>query len=93
METPEHASREAIAATIGRRIRARQYDLKMQQRTLAIGVGISNGLLGRRIRGEINWSPDELARAAIMLDTSVAYLIGETNEADKRPNRAGETGV
>ena len=53
---------------------------KMTKKNFAIGLGLSVPTGSKKLNGHIDWSASELRRAAQVLDTSVAYLVGEVDD-------------
>ena len=62
----------------GRRVHMLMWDAKVSQRQLAPRLGMTQAALSKKVRGERGWSIDELLTVAAALKTTVAYLVGET---------------
>lgn len=65
------------------RLRARRRALKLTQKQLAEMVGVSPGAIGMYETGQRSPDLEMVRRLAVALDTSMSYLIGETD--DPRP--------
>jgi len=78
-----------IDAEIGRRVHLAIWDLKMSQADFSARVGMSPSSVAKRLRGYLPWSASHLVRAAEVLGTSVAFLVGEDTAAERPPSRAG----
>ena len=55
-----------------------------KQGEVAAAMGISSGSLGLKLKGQRGWALAEIKAIAHVLNTTVAYLAGETE--DPRPN-------
>lgn len=71
------ASRD-IDADLGRRAHMLMWDAKRTQASVAAQMGIGSDSLGRKLKGERGWALAEIASLASALNTSIAYLAGET---------------
>lgn len=60
------------------------WDRRMKQADLAEALGLQQSALSKRLRGERGWSVSELLTVARRLDTSIAYLAGETDDEPSR---------
>ena len=60
------------------------------QGAIAEAIGIESTALGKKLRGKNGWAIQELIDLAAVLDTSVAYLVGESPD-DSRP--VGPAGI
>lgn len=63
---------------------------KAKRGDLARLLSLANPAITRRMSGEIDWRVQELRTVARYLDTSVGYLLGETDD-DGRPVRSLES--
>ncbi len=54
------------------------WDNRIKQAELAAAMGIGSDSLGRKLKGERGWALAEIIDVARALDTTVAYLAGET---------------
>jgi transcriptional regulator with XRE-family HTH domain len=77
---------ESLGFAIGRRVHMLMWERRMTQSALAAKIGLDQPGVGRRLRGETGWSTDELAATAHELDTTVAYLFGEVDDAQWAPS-------
>jgi transcriptional regulator with XRE-family HTH domain len=59
---------------------------RITQTALAEQMGVSQSVLSKKIRGSVTWSVSELISAAYHLGTSVAFLVGEIQEAGPTPD-------
>lgn len=88
MSTAHSSHAETWDVRIGRRVHHLMWDAHVTQTELARKVGLSQSTLGKKIRGELGWSPGLLVAIARALDTTVAYLFSET-EDPRPPQRPG----
>ncbi|MFS0853032.1 helix-turn-helix domain-containing protein [Microbacterium sp. 179-I 3D4 NHS] len=70
-----------LDAEIGRRVHQALWDQRMTQAVFAAQVGMSQSSVAKRLRGYHGWGAAHLIRAAEALHTSVAYLVGETDDS------------
>ena len=68
--------------TFGRRVTERRKELRLSQGELAKRLGTSTSVIGRYERTEMTPSVEVAARLADELQTTVGYLLGETEQAD-----------
>ena len=78
-----------IDAEIGRRAHLLMWDGKRKQREVAALMGITADGLGRKLKGERGWAMSEVVAIAGVLNTTVAYLVGESDS----PNPVGPAGI
>lgn len=76
----EESANESMDAYVGRRVFHLMWDRKMTQTTIATALGVQQPALSKKLRGERGWGIDELVTVASELSTTVAYLVGETDE-------------
>lgn len=62
------------------------WDAKRKQGEVARQMGIGSDSLGRKLKGERGWAIAELVALAEVLDTSVAYLVGEAEIPHPNPD-------
>lgn len=74
---------ESADAAVGRRVHMLMWDRQVKQAELAMQLGIQQSALSKKLRGHRPWSLDELLTAARWLDTTAAYLIGESDEVGR----------
>jgi len=67
---------------IGRRVHLLMWDARLTQMELGERIGMDQSSLARRIRGERGWTPDQLVAVADALGVTVAYLFGESDQAE-----------
>lgn len=77
-----------IDTEVGRRAHMLMWDEKRKQRDVAQAMGIGSDSLGRKLKGERGWAIAELVTLANVLDTTVAYLVGESE--NPHPNGPDE---
>jgi transcriptional regulator with XRE-family HTH domain len=70
-----------LDAEIGRRVHQVMWNQRMTQAVFAAQVGMSQSSVAKRLRGYHGWGAIHLIRAAEALNTSVAYLVGETDDS------------
>lgn len=76
-------------ARVGRLVHQMMWDQRLTQTGVAARLGIQQSALSKKLRGERHWSLWELRVMAKILNTTSAYLLGETDD----PNRpAGDDG-
>jgi transcriptional regulator with XRE-family HTH domain len=80
---------ETLDVAAGRRVHLMMWDRKITQVELGRTVGMDQSSLGKRLRGERGWSLDQLASVAGALETTIAYLVGETDDPKPQIPRAG----
>ena len=66
---------------LGRRIRHRAKQLGLTQAELARRAKVPQSTMNTLVNGNARWSP-HLVRIANVLQTTVAYLTGETDDPD-----------
>jgi transcriptional regulator with XRE-family HTH domain len=67
-------------AAIGLRVHLIMWDRRITQQELGDAIGMDQSSLGKRLRGDRGWTPDQVVSVARALGTTVAYLFGETSE-------------
>jgi len=70
------------AEAFGRRITERRKEVGLSQAELGKRLGTSTSVIGRYERGEMTPSVEAASRIANELQTTVGYLLGETDQAD-----------
>lgn len=73
-------SREADTE-LGKRAHVLIWSSSLTQGKVAKMLGMSSDSLGRKLKGERGWAIAEVIAIAEILGTTVAYLVGETQEA------------
>jgi transcriptional regulator with XRE-family HTH domain len=71
---------ETLTAELGLRIKALRTDLKLSQAQLAERADLSQNHISQVERGLKGFSRETLAKVAQILNTTSAYLMGETDE-------------
>lgn len=82
--TGQPTTARPMDAAIGLRVHLIMWDRRITQQELGDRIGMDQSSLGRRLRGDRGWTPDQITAVARELGTSVAYLFGET--ADPSPS-------
>ena len=94
-ETRNTPSREADVE-LGTRAHMLIWSEGRKQGDIATAMGISSGSLGLKLKGQRGWALAEIKALAQILNTTVAYLVGETeNPHPNKPSggrRVGLTG-
>jgi transcriptional regulator with XRE-family HTH domain len=70
-------NRDQIRAAVGHRVRVRRVEMKMSQGDLARAVNTRQAAVSEWELGKRTLRVDELVNVALVLRTSVAYLVGE----------------
>ena len=73
-----------LSAVAAQRIRGRRAELRMNQTELALRVGLSRTALSDRESGVKAVAVDELPLFADVLDVSIAYLLGLSDDRGLR---------
>jgi transcriptional regulator with XRE-family HTH domain len=68
-------------AFIGRRVHQLMWDAHMTQTDLGNALGMDQSTVAKRLRGKVGWPAALLVRIAPVLNTTVAYLVGESAAA------------
>ena len=68
--------------SFGRKITALRKNLKMSQGELAKKLSTSTSVIGRYERDEMTPSIDAAKKIAVLLNTTVGYLLGETEQTN-----------
>ncbi|WP_445238432.1 helix-turn-helix domain-containing protein [Leucobacter sp. USCH14] len=69
---------------MGERIAALLWRNSLTISSFAVRLGKDRAQVSRKMHGQARWYVDELADAAGILNTSVGFLMGETDD-DRRP--------
>lgn len=69
-------------STFSKRIKELREELSLSQTKLAEEVGVHHSIIGRYERDEAKPTIDVVSRMAIVLKTTVGYLLGESEQAD-----------
>ncbi len=81
-------------AFVGRRVHQLMWDQKMTQTAFGERIGMDQSLVAKRLRGKVGWGVQNLVDAAKILNTTVAYLVGETEDpTPPRPVSVGAEGL
>jgi len=67
-----------VDASIGRRVHQLMWDRQITQTAFGVMVGMDQSSVAKRFRGKLGWSATQVQTAAAALNTTVAYLFGET---------------
>jgi transcriptional regulator with XRE-family HTH domain len=77
---------ESLVVTIGTRVAGLLWQKRLTQVQLASKLGVDKAGIARRMRGVTAWSVSDLQTIAHELGTSVAYLVGEVDNAEWAPS-------
>ena len=66
-------------STFGKRLRDCRKDKNLSQNEVAKALNTNHSVIGKYERDDVNPSIDAVKRLAELLDTTVAYLVGETD--------------
>ena len=80
----------------GDRVVALMWPRRLSQTQLAAEIGVNRTLFSLKLRGQRQWYLREVAALAKALNTTVAYLIGESDEVrptDQSSYEVGRTGL
>lgn len=66
-------------AAIGARVHQLLFIRKMTQASLATALGVAQTSVSKKLRGTVGWSASDVIAVSHALNTSVAYLFGETS--------------
>jgi len=66
--------------SVGTRVHMFMWQQKVSQVAMGQLLGVNQAGVARRLRGQTSWSVGELITIAGRFETSVAYLIGETDD-------------
>ena len=70
----------AIDLTVGERTHQLMWQQKVSNKALGAALGIDPTAVGKKLRAEQKFSVEQLATIARELGTSIAYLVGETDD-------------
>lgn len=67
----------------------------LKQGEVATAIGMSSGSLGLKLKGQRGWALAEIIALAETLNSSVAYLVGETENPHQSPDggNVGPAGI
>lgn len=69
---------EPIDVAIGRRVHTLMWEQRIKNKDLAALLGLEPTGVGKKLRAEAKFSIEQLVTSARILNTTVAYLVGET---------------
>ena len=78
---------------VGARAHALMWGQKITQTALAPAFGITQSALAKKLRGKNGWSLADLSILAEKLETTIAYLVGETDDPNRPGPRGGNSGL
>lgn len=76
---------------IGRRVHTLMWDQQVTQVAFADAIGMDQSSVAKRLRGKLGWHATHLMQAAQALNTTISYLVGETE--NPHPNNSPDGGV
>ncbi len=65
---------------VSRRVNMLMWDRKMTQTALGKRLGVGQSTFSKKVRGELGWSVADLVAVSHVLQTTVAYLVGESDD-------------
>jgi len=74
------AQRGNLDYEVSRRVNMLMWERKTTQVKLAKQLGVGQSGLSKKVRGDVGWSVADLVAVSAALGTTVAYLVGETDE-------------
>lgn len=77
---------DTLDQEIGRRVHQIMWDRQMTQTVFAERVGMDQSSVAKRLRGKLGWSAKQVSEAAHVLNVSIAYLFGETENPHQSPD-------
>ncbi|PQZ60739.1 MULTISPECIES: helix-turn-helix domain-containing protein [unclassified Microbacterium] len=80
---------EPIDTVVGRRIHTLMWEQRVKNKDLAELLGIEATGVGKKLRAEQRFSIEQLVMVAARLNTTVAYLVGESSA----PHPVGPAGI
>lgn len=78
----------SLARTISRNVAALMDERRVSQAQLAAAIGLQQSSVGKRLRGDTNWTANDIEAVSIAFDVSVAQLIEPARKAPARPLRS-----
>lgn len=76
---------EPIDAAIGRRIHTLMWEQRIKNKDLGELLGLEATGIGKKLRAEQRFSIEQLVTVAAYLNTTVAYLVGESENPHQTP--------
>lgn len=70
----------SIDALVGQRVHTLMWQQRIKNKDLANVLGLEPTGVGKKLRAEAKFSLEQLVAVARYLDTTVAYLVGETEK-------------
>lgn len=80
---------DSIDVTVGKRVPTLMWEQRIKNKDLAELLGLEATGIGKKLRAEAKFSIEQLVAVAAHLNTSVAYLVGET----ENPHPGGGGGL
>ncbi|ERG63487.1 hypothetical protein L332_03330 [Agrococcus pavilionensis RW1] len=90
MSTQRQEQDEPLDVLVGQRVHQLMWSRRISQTDFAPRLGFQQSSLSKKLRGTRGWSLDETAAAARALGTTVAFLIGETDDPAPRGRQEGD---
>ena len=75
-----------VDVEIGRRVHQLMWDQHVTQTVFADRVSMDQSSVAKRLRGKLGWNARQLLSAAAALNTTVGYLVGETENPHQSPD-------
>lgn len=68
----------SLDVVVGERVHTLMWRTKVSQTALAPKLGLTQGGLSKKLRGERGWSADEIMRVSQIFNASLDYLFGKS---------------
>lgn len=88
VKKPRNTPSRDADTELGTRAHMLMWNHGLKQGEVANAIGMSSGSLGLKLKGQRGWALAEIIALAEALNSSVAYLAGETE--NPHPNGSGE---
>lgn len=75
----------SLARTISRNVAALMSERGVSQHQLAAAIGLPQTSVGKRLRGAVHWTADDIEAVSIAFDVPVGRLFEPVPEAPSRP--------
>jgi transcriptional regulator with XRE-family HTH domain len=80
---------ESIDAAVGRRVHSLMWQQRVKNKDIAELLGLEATGIGKKLRAEAKFSIEQLVLVAARLNTTVSYLVGESDA----PHPVGPAGI
>ena len=65
---------------VSRRVNMLMWEQKLTQTALSMKLNVGQSTFSKKVRGELGWSVADLVAVSAALHTTVAYLVGESDD-------------